>query len=96
MSLVCEAIRRRLLIEFEYNGLHRVVAPYCHGISTRNNETLRGVQVHGATRDGRLGFGKFWTISKIRNLRLRDEAFLPNDRNYNPDDKGMKQIHCRV
>lgn len=96
MSLICEAIHRRVLIEFEYDGLHRVVAPYCHGVSTRDNETLRGVQVRGESSDGRLGFGKFWTIAKMRDVHLANETFVPNDPNYNPNDKGMKHIHCRV
>ena len=96
MSIICEAILRRRLIEFQYEGLHRVVAPYCHGISTRDLESIREVQVRGASRAGGLGFGKLWTISKITDLRLTDIPFIPNDPDYNPNDTGMRQIHCRV
>jgi len=96
MSILCEAIRRRLLVEFDYDGFHRIVAPYCHGISTADNESIRGVHVRGASRSGGFGFGKLWLVSKMKNLRLTDVSFVPSDPNYNPDDTGMREIHCRV
>ncbi len=96
MNLICEAIDRRVLLEFNYEGLHRVVAPYCHGVSTRGHESLRGIQVRGASRSGGLGFGKLWSVAKMTGLRLTDIAFEPNDPDYNPDDTGMQQIHCRI
>lgn len=96
MSIICEAIRRRLLIEFQYEGLQRIVAPYCHGTSTRGLESLRGIQVAGASSGGGMGFGKLWTVSKMHDVRLTDVAFAPVDPHYNPNDTGMKLIHCRV
>jgi hypothetical protein len=93
---ICQAIRKRLLLEFSYDGRSRVVAPYCHGISTRDEPSLRAIQIRGASSRGGLGFGKLWTIAKMRDLRLTDEPFVPNDPDYNPDDSGMKQIHCRI
>lgn len=94
-SIICEAIRTRALLEFHYDGRLRVVAPYCHGTSTRGVEVLRAIQVRGLTTSG-LGFGKLWTVSKMVGLRLVAETSSPDDPNYNPNDSGMKQIHCRV
>lgn len=96
MHVICEAISKRLLLEFTYNGLHRVVAPYCHGVSTAGHESLRGVQVGGESRSRGMRSGKLWTLAKMTNARLTDRSFRPDDPNYNPDDSGMKQIHCRV
>jgi hypothetical protein len=42
-GLICEAIQRRLLLEFDYGGLHRVVQPYAHGRSTAGREVLRAI-----------------------------------------------------
>lgn len=95
-SIICEAIRKRLLLEFRYRGLQRVVAPYCHGISTRGVEVLRGVQVRGSSSSGGFGFGKLWAVADITAAQLTNETFAANDPNYNPDDRGMKSIHCRV
>jgi hypothetical protein len=94
--LICEAIRKRRLLEFHYHGRLRVVAPYCHGVSTRDVEVLRAIQVRGSSSSGGLGFGKLWAVGEMTDLRLLDEAFTPDDPRYNPNDSAMKQIHCCV
>jgi hypothetical protein len=94
--LLCDAIREHLLLEFEYHGRNRVVAPYCHGTSTRGAEVLRAIQVAGSTRPGGLGFGKLWLVADIVAPRLTGQHFTPDDPHYNPNDRNMKRIHCRV
>jgi hypothetical protein len=96
MSVICEAIRKRRLLEFEYHGKRRVVAPYCHGVSTRGTEVLRAIQVSGASASGSLGIGKLWAIADMVAPRMLDVPFMANDPKYEPDDSAMKQIHCRV
>lgn len=93
-ALICEAIRTRRLLEFDYRGKQRVVAPYCHGTSSRGNEVLRAIQIAGAA--GGLGFGKLWIVADMSTVRLTDTPFAPDDPNYNPNDSAMVQIHCRV
>jgi len=95
-AFICEAIRKRALLEFKYRGRLRVVAPYCHGVSTRNAEVLRAVQVRGVSSSGGFGFGKLWYVADIVDPRVLGETFIPDDPNYNPDDTAMKQIHCRI
>lgn len=96
VSLFCDAIRARSLLEFDYHGLHRVVAPYCHGVSTRGVEVLRAVQVRGSSASGGFGFGKLWLVPDIVAPRMTDETFVPDDPHYHPDDRAMKTIHCRI
>lgn len=93
---ICRAIRERRLLTFDYDGRERVVAPYCYGISTKDADMLRAIQVRGASNAGGLGFGKLWTVSKMIDLRVVDETFKPNDPNYNPDDSAMKRVICRI
>jgi hypothetical protein len=93
---ICEAIRRHTLLEFRYHGLHRVVEPYCYGISTRGAEVLRAVQIGGSSSSGGFGFGKLWLIEDIVDLQMTDKPFKPDDPNYNPNDSGMTQVLCRV
>jgi hypothetical protein len=92
---ICAAIRDCELLEFDYDGLHRVVAPYCHGF-TGENEVLRAIQVRGESRSGGMGFGKLWRVDKMLNVRGTGEGFVPDDPHYNPDDSAMTRIHCRV
>ncbi len=95
LELICEAIRKHQLLAFDYDGRHRIVAPYCHG-NTRNGEVLRAIQVRGDSRSQGLGFGKLWLVEKIRNARKTAESFVPDDANYNPEDSAMSRIHCAV
>jgi len=96
VSLICQAIRRRALLEFLYDDRMRVVAPYCCGVSGRGAEVLRAVQVRGESASGSLGFGKLWTVDEIRELRVLDESFVPDDPNYNPRDRAMTRIYCAM
>ncbi len=94
--VICRAIWSRTLLEFDYDELHRIVAPYCHGVSQKNVEVLRAVQVGGSSRSAALGFGKLWIAEKMQGLRNSNERFVPTDPNYNPDDTAMIRIHCRI
>jgi hypothetical protein len=94
--LVCEAIGQRLLLEFDYNGSRRLVQPYCHGVSTTGQESLRAIQVGGSPGSKLISSGKLWTVAKMSNLKLSAQTFKPNDPHYNPQDSAMQSIHCRI
>jgi hypothetical protein len=95
-SIICEAIARRALLQFRYHDRLRIVAPYCHGISTRDVEVLRAIQIRGESGSGGFGLGKLWAVGEMVEPRILAESFIANDPRYNPKDSGMKQIHCRV
>lgn len=93
-AAICAAIRAKHLLEFDYHGEHRIVAPYCHGTSSRGKEVLRAIQVAGTA--GALGFGKLWLVEEMSEIRVTDTAFAADDPKYNPNDSAMIRIHCRV
>jgi hypothetical protein len=95
-SAICEAIGSRTLLEFDYDEHHRVVAPYCHGVTRKNIEVLRAIQVGGSSRTDGRGLGKLWHAKKMQNPRSSHESLIPSDPKYNPDDRVMLRIHCRV
>ncbi|HXI55455.1 MAG TPA: hypothetical protein VNO55_05320 [Polyangia bacterium] len=93
---ICEAIRAKRMLEFDYDGHHRVVQPYCHGFTRKGAETLRAVQVNAGGRSGGRGYGKLWTVAKVQNLRVAISTFDAEDPDYNPNDTALLEIHCRV
>ena len=93
---ICAAIRRREVIELWYDGGARTVEPYCHGISTAGNEVLRGYQTDGYSESGQPVGWKLFEVSRISNLRQTGTTFPTNRPGYNPNDRGMSPIHCRV
>lgn len=92
---ICHAIRDRKLLMFDYNDQPRVVAPYCYGVSTKNTEVLRAIQVRGGSSSA-AGLGKLWALEKMVGLRISDETFVADDPNYNPNDSAMTRIFCRI
>lgn len=94
--IICQAIQQLRKLIFDYNGLRRIVAPYCYGISTRDTEVLRAVQLGGASNSKGYGFGKLWTVSEMSGLALSEEHFVPSDPQYNPNDSAMKRVICCV
>lgn len=96
MSPICQAIRSRCLLEFDYDGRHRVVQPYCHGRNKRGREALRAIQIGGDSRSGGLGFGKLWLVDKMQAVRATDRPFAPDDPDYNPEDSAVVEVHCRI
>jgi hypothetical protein len=95
-TFICKAIAKRALLQFHYHDRLRVVAPYCHGVSTRDVEVLRAIQVRGESGSSGFGFGKLWIVAEMVEPRILEETFVANDPRYNPNDSGMKRIHCRV
>jgi len=57
---------------------------------------LRAIQVRGLSASNGLGFGKLWAVAQMIKLRILDETFAPDDPNYNPQDRGMKEIYCYI
>jgi hypothetical protein len=94
--LVCEAIQKRLLLELDYDGLHRLVQPYCHGTTSNGRDSLRAIQIGGQSRSAMIASGKLWTIAKMTNVKVSLTAFEPNDPHYNPQDSAFESIHCRI
>lgn len=95
LGVLCAAVQNCELLEFDYDGLHRIVAPYAHGF-TSNGEVLRAIQVRGESGSRGMGFGKLWMVDKMRDVRRTGTAFAPDDPHYNPNDSAMQTIHCRV
>lgn len=93
---ICEAIQQRRKLVFDYHGLRRIVAPYCYGISTRDAQILRAIQVGGQSSSHKYGIGKLWTVSEMSQLEVLEESFEPDDPNYNPNDSAMKRVICCI
>lgn len=93
---ICKAIVDLRVLKFDYQGQPRVVKPYCYGVSPKNNELLRAIQVRGSSTSSGFGFGKLWTVSQMACVQVGKETFTPDDPDYNPDDSAMARIFCRV
>lgn len=74
---ISEAIRRRALLQFRYNGHLRVVAPYCFGVSTRDVDSLRAVQVRGSSTSNAMGFGNYGLCRRCSTCACSTKSSRP-------------------
>src|SRR4051794_29766473 len=93
---ICAAIGGRAVVQFSYDGLSRTAELHCHGTSKGSHEVVRAYQVGGYTRSGRVPIWRMYEVSKISGLRQTGETFPFNRPGYNPNDRDMISVHCRV
>ena len=93
---ICSAIRSRQVIRFYYNDGFRTVEPFCYGVSTANNEVLRGYQMGGYSESGNPQGWKLFRVSNISDITVTGECFDTIRPGYNPNDSAMTTICCHV
>lgn len=88
--LICKAIKKKLLIQFEYNGKLRTAEPQCYGVGTKGTALLRAYQVN----DPRVE--KLFDVDKMANLVVLESHFKAAGPNYKERDSAMKKIFCEL
>ena len=95
-ALICEAIKNKRLLQFQYDNLTRVVEPHLLGRKTSGNDTLSAYLVRGYTESDKKPYWRTYLLSEIKNLVVLDEVFAGPRKGYNPYDKTMEHIYCRL
>ena len=74
-NIICNAIKSKQLIQFNYEDGARIVEPYCFGLSKNDKEILRAYQVKGYSKSGNPVGWKLFNASKIKNIKINNEFF---------------------
>jgi hypothetical protein len=93
--VICDAIRLRHVVRFQYRGGVREVEPYVYGRDASGNELLRGFQLRGASRTGEAVGWKVFHVEDMINVAVTFEAFSARDA-YEPGDKVIVFVNARV
>lgn len=93
---ICEAVERRIVLELRYSTYSRLVEPYVYGVSRRGDELLRCYQVAGGSVSGERRGWKLLRIDHIASFHTTETSFEPRTRSYNPEDRAMRSIYCRI
>lgn len=72
-EMIRKAITEKKLLEFDYDGYHRIVEPHVYGRKNEKNEILT-YQQRGQSSSGVLGWKRMY-MNKIANMRVLDETF---------------------
>lgn len=96
-SILVESIQRRRIVDFDYNGFHRVVAPCLYGKHTGNgNLILVGYQVGGKSESSAIPGWRSFTVGKIQNIVVGEEYFSVNPPQYNSNDGRFNPIYAKI
>lgn len=92
---LCDAIRRRAVVEFRYRGERRTVEPYLHGRTRAGKEVLRAYQIGGTSGTGRRFAWKLFDVEHIEAVQPVQVTFsLRAD--YRARDRSVPTVHCSV
>lgn len=95
-SLICEAIRRRSLLMYEYGGLIRVVEPHLYGVTGAGAELLSGWLRPGYSRSDPQGGWRTWRVDRISSAQRLDHPFDGPRPGYNPGDPRLARVVCAL
>lgn len=92
---ICRAIQERRLLEIEYHGHARTIAPHIYGIDTTGDEMLSAYQVWGGSDGGDQTGWKSLKVREISSLAVTTRKFTPR-REFRKGDGAMREIFCEV
>lgn len=96
ITTICNAIKQRELIEFNYDGFYRKVEPHTLGVSKKGNDLLAAYQVEGGSKEGNVPGWKQFNLEKIERLNVLAESFTTPRPGYTKDDSRMIKIYCEL
>jgi hypothetical protein len=95
-TLICDAIEKRRLLQFTYDDEVRIVEPHLLGRKTSGKDALSAYLVGGYTESDRQPYWRNYTVEKMEFITMLDETFSGARHGYNPNDKTMEEIYCRL
>ena len=95
-TLICDAIRGRKLLMYEYGGLIRVVEPHLYGVNAAGDALLSGWLRPGYSRNDPQGGWRSWRVDRIHSAQLLDQQFDGPRPGYNPRDPRMERVVCAL
>ncbi|MFC1913058.1 hypothetical protein ACFLX7_02545 [Chloroflexota bacterium] len=95
-QIICDAIRNRSVLEFTYDGHHRIVEPHAYGLSLRRKEVIRCYQIGGTSCSGEVPAWKLGEVVRIESLVVTKKHFVGERIGYAKGDKSMSTIFCEL
>lgn len=93
---ICEAIRKRCVLTFTYDGHPRIVEPHAYGLSRTRKEVLRCYQTGGTSRSHKVPEWRLMEVAQIKFLTVTEKHFVGERDGYKRGDKGMTTIFCEL
>jgi hypothetical protein len=95
-DLICEAIRARKLLHFNYGNQMRLVEPHFCGIDAAHHDVLSAYLVSGYSESGQQPYWRFYLASKMTELAILEAHFHRPREGYKPDDPRFMTVYCQL
>lgn len=89
---ICSAIEQKRVISFYYDDSHRLAEPHLVGVDADGDVTLSAWQLSGGSGEGWRDFH----TARLSSLSITDQHFAGPRPGYNPNDKTLERIICRL
>ena len=93
-DVICQAIKEKRLLELQYEGQSRRVAPHVYGIDAAGEELLNCYEVWGGT-DGEPEGWLSVRLEKVSQLKLTSKRFAPRPEHQRRDGD-IARVFCQV
>jgi len=94
-TAICDAIRDGEIIEFEYDGMVKIVEPFRYGTGSDGQELLRGYVIGGFSEVlGQEYSWKLFNVSHMGTIQYIGKKFSTERNGYDKEDKDIKTIYC--
>jgi len=93
---IIEAINKRRIIAFYYDGGYRTVEPYVYGVSGTGYEVLRAYQLGGYSDSEAYEGWKLFKTSRVKSIVDTGEYFKEDRSDYKKDDPAVKEVIAQV
>lgn len=94
-AVICRAIREQRLLQLQYHGHGRMVAPHAYGIDGSGDELLSGYQIWGGSEGGEAAGWKSFKVRAISSLELTTRRFGVRPE-YRQADPNLHEIFCQI
>jgi predicted DNA-binding transcriptional regulator YafY len=96
-DLICTAIAKRTLLEFDYDGYRRRVEPYTLGYhKDTGNLVLSAFQTQGFSRGNHIPKWRLFLITNMGNVKELEAPAFNLRFGFNPRDKRLMRIVCTI
>jgi hypothetical protein len=93
-DVICQAIREKRLLELQYDGHARRVAPHIYGIDAAGDEMLSCYEVWGGSEGVPAGW-RALRLAHISHLKLTSKRFAPHPE-HQRGNGAIARVFCQV
>lgn len=95
-TTLCEAIDQGELIEFEYEGMIRIVEPYIYGVSDEGKSLLKGFQTGGFNKKNDNSYTwDVYVVESMGSVQFVGKTFSHERAGYKKNDPLFATIYCQ-